>query len=356
MIEFLRFQNAIPKVVTKIDSASPVVRKTRPKRSWSNSQTKIRRRASSEDRFQVRKLEILEKARSQRTKWIRSEWENVVPKVMRRKRHCEKKNKSPFRDIENKSAIDIMNSLVNALSSSSSNNNNNTKNKDIEPLNEQHLEDLMNSSLNLLTSMTSSPPSVSSSKEGVKEEEEELPEEEAWFLELMKLDAAASIVASAQRFISTAIAEIQQRGDNNSNNMDTIGMIENYNYNNSSNKMGRVKSLGEISSAVLNLEDEEDDKKVAETKTEHVAEKIRKFTKYLQRRIYDVVSTSSGNSDKWSTERKNFVRSAIVEGCEKLLMTKLHDAVFGHLDSEPPPPNSECTFLFYITINTHHTY
>ena len=87
----------------------------------------------------------------------------------------------------------------------------------------------------------------------------------------------------------------------------------------------------------------------AETKTEHVADKIRKYTKHLQKRIYAVaVQISSGDEEKktlWSKERKNFVRLAIVEGCEKLLMTKLHDTVFGHLDSEPPNSISECTTI-----------
>ena len=293
-IEFIRFQRPDhhPKVVKNVvNTTSPVVVKTRPKRSWSQTKN-LRRRASSEDRFQIRKSELLEEARSYRTKWIKSEWEDVVSKVSRRQRHGRVDLKEKTNEkVEERSALDIMESLVKALGS-----NEDTLAADESDLDVQHLEDLMNASLNLLDSIAS--PEL---KNVEKEEKRKLDEDEIWFLDLIKQDAAASIVASAQRFITTAIAEMR---------FTTTGM---------NTDMGRLKSFSDISSSVLNLDEDDlgDDEKKAkavETKTEHVAEKIRKFTKYLQRRIYAVAVEISGGEEekkKWSQERKTFVCSVL---------------------------------------------
>ena len=289
-IEFIRFetQDHHPKVVTKIDTVSPVVIKTRPKRSWSQTKTTLRRRASSEDRFQIRKSELLEEARLHRTKWIKSEWEDVVPKISHRQRHDRvgKEKKMGDENVEEQSALDIMDSLVTALHSDDENLDEDECSQDVNTPDEQHLEDLMNAALNLLDSISS--PDLKDSEK----ETRQLDEDEAWFLDLIKHDAAASIVASAQRFISTSALSLHifkpditrktelLTHNNNKHHCNThrqtipntgtaIAEIEQRHFtigtNESNSDIGRVKSFSDISSSVLNLDD--DDSGVDEKKT-----------------------------------------------------------------------------------------
>lgn len=348
-VEFVRFEgDRAPPVLGAVSrpklSPRPMLSDA-ARRRWTAVSTDdvprmLRRRGSSDDRFLRRKSELLEEARTQKIEWILSDWQSVarVREHMRRSDGTEKRDASKENrqdddvDIRGKNAMTILSDLdlreeEPILLRGTGRGDESTspvmglrrRIERIEALMKEcsHVLDCVASgrdySAEKMSSSSTTTTSAPTFDDGsvdvlIADVHSKVSDpSEAWFVDVFCHCTAAPIAESARQFIRSIFEDKTQRKDNaiETNAFRTSSFLEN-----------------------IDLEDE------SETFVQSLAMHVRKFIRHLQRRTYAHVENVEKQNGRWDNDRRSFAKHAIIEGCEKLLTSKLYDVIYGSLDIE----------------------
>eukprot|EP00939_MAST-03C_sp_MAST-3C-sp1_P001758 g1758.t1 len=346
----------------------------------------LRRRRSSEDnRYNSRKMALLEEARAERNAWIDAGWQTVPPVVATRKR-------VDFRKVErvpvaSEAPLEILAACLRSRGRNKGlhrrSHHDNESNRALSTASVEHLQK---------KGIRSTSESIRSSRERLRniriefrtffekecdleksdsteeisgvvghrmtKQRTEAPADEAWFLRVVRHPSAASILESARGFVDSLLADIRhaklrrrfdvihqhdeatqvdlgvakrpklderKQGDGETTRVETAGAPLASKSSNTKKKRGKEEKSAKVTT------DAGDD--ANRSQVEIVASRVRSFAKHFQRRLYAHVESREKSGSSWNREYRQFVRAAIIEGTEKLVVSKIFADVFGQVES-----------------------